>query len=285
MPFLQTRRLLSAAVLILSGASTAAADGVVERLRETGEIRMGVRRDAAPMSSVNADGGADGYTIRVCLSVADELEKQLGIDRLKPMLSAVDTANRFAALQEGRIDLLCGAATVTLARREQVAFSIPTFVDGASVLLPKAAPETFDALAGKRIGVRSQTTTEAALRNTLTRQGMDAEVVPIKDHRDALGALEAGEIDAYFADQTILVGIVDQSDDPTAFKIATETLTVEKHALAMPLGDEAFRLEVDRAISTLYRSGRMAEIFRDMFAGATPSTLLKALYRLAPELP
>ena len=37
-------------------------------------------------------------------------------------------------------------------------FSLPTFVDGAAVMLPRDAEPEFDALAGKQIGVHAGTT-------------------------------------------------------------------------------------------------------------------------------
>ncbi len=93
--------------------------------------------------------------------------------------------DRFAAVTEGRVDLVCGADTVTLERREIVDFSIPTFVDGAAVLMQRGGDPDLTRLAGKRIGVRGATTTEDALRATLVEQGMQADVVLFDDHAAA----------------------------------------------------------------------------------------------------
>jgi polar amino acid transport system substrate-binding protein/glutamate/aspartate transport system substrate-binding protein len=67
--------------------------------------------------------------------------------------------------------------------------------------------------------------------------------------------------------------------------VSENTLTVEKHALALRRGDEDFRLAVDRAISELYVSGRMADFFAEAFPGAKPGLGLKALFLLGPDLP
>ena len=56
-------------------------------------------------------------------------------------------------VKDGKVDLLCGATTATLSRREVVDFSIPTFVDGASVLLNSEGPQSFGDLDGKKVGV------------------------------------------------------------------------------------------------------------------------------------
>ena len=54
--------------------------------------------------------------------------------------------DRFDALAQGRIDLLCGAATATLERRRQVAFSIPIFPSGIGALVREDAPERLKAV-------------------------------------------------------------------------------------------------------------------------------------------
>jgi polar amino acid transport system substrate-binding protein/glutamate/aspartate transport system substrate-binding protein len=279
----------SAACLILALMLAVAAPPVtaqtLDRIREAGEIRLGYRLDAAPLSYAGPEGVPAGYSVLICEAVAEHLAGQLGTGPLERTFVPVDVQDRFDAVADGRIDLLCGAASITLARREQVSFSLPTFVDGAAVMLPAGAPASFDALAGKRIGVRAGTTTEAALGNTLSAKGMTAEVMTFHDHGAALAALETGAIDAYFGDQSILFGLFFASDMSESLTVSENTLTVEKHALALRRGDEDFRLAVDRAISELYVSGRMADFFAEAFPGAQPGLGLKALFLLGPDLP
>jgi len=268
-----------AAAVAPAGAQT------LDRLRDTGEIRLGYRTDAAPLSFAGPEGLPEGYTVTVCERVADHLAETLGVDALERTFVAVDSGTRFAAVAEGRIDLLCGAATITLDRRETVDFSLPVFVDGAAVLLPADADPEFRALDGRSVGVRSGTTTEEILANSLQAAGIDAEITAMASHEDGLAALETGEIDAYFGDQSILFGLYFASDAAEGLVISENTLTVEKQGLALPRGDSDFRLAVDRAISELYRTGAMVDIFREAFPGATPGVGLEALFLLGPELP
>lgn len=265
--------------------STAAEDSVVDRIRETGEITLGVRRDARPHSFLDEHGNSAGYTVKVCADVVGRLRAQLGLTQIRMRFEPVDATDRFQAVAEGRIDLLCGAATITLSRRELVDFSIPTFADGASVLTLKGASEDFTALAGKRIGVRAGTTTEQALRASLRSFGMDAEVRLVSDHTDGLHAVETGAIDAYFGDQSILFSLLESSTEKDRLVVAGNTLTIELHGLALPLGDHRFRLEVDRALSHLYRTGRMADIFEVTFPNAEPGESIRYIHTFAPILP
>jgi len=277
-------RLTAALSIVLALSAGQAVAQTLERIADTGEIRLGVRADAAPMSYVGADGEPTGFAVGVCNSIVDLLGQSMG-QEITPVPVIVSAADRFNAVAEGRVDLLCGAATITLERREIVDFSIPTFVDGAAVLLREGSDPEFSALAGKKIGVRADTTTETVLRNSIANAGMEAEVTAIDSHEGAVAALTGGEIDAYFADQSILFALYFAAEDSSALVVSENTLTVEKQGLALMRGDSDFRLEVDRAVSAIYATGRMREIFEANLPGATPGAALQALRLIAPELP
>jgi hypothetical protein len=57
------------------------------------------------------------------------------------------------------------------------------------------------------------------------------------------------------------------------------------HGLALPLGDYRFRLEADRALSQLYTTGRMAQIFEQTFPDAEPGDSIRYIHTFAPVLP
>lgn len=256
----------------------------LDRLRDSGEIRLGHRTDAIPLSYVDADGQPQGYSVLVCRALVAKLTDTLGVEKLTPVWVPLDAQNRFDAVAEGRVDLHCGAATITLSRRERVDFSIPTFVDGTAVLLAGEGDTAFEDLAGKRLGVRGATTTEEILRNSLVAEGLEAEVVPFRTFREGVAALSKGEIDAFFGDQSQLFGLAISGDLPEGLRISENTLTVEKHGLVLQRGDSDFRLAVDRALSAMYQDGEMARIFRAGMPGIEPGVALKMLFILAPEV-
>jgi polar amino acid transport system substrate-binding protein/glutamate/aspartate transport system substrate-binding protein len=254
----------------------------LERVRDSGVLKIGYREDAAPYSYKNAIGQPAGYTIALCQAVATDIAAEVGRAELAVEYVLVGTEDRFKALQEGRIDLLCSADTATLARRALIDFSLPTFIDGAGVLLPADGPDSFAELAGQKVGVRAATTTEQALGNTLRRQGIEATLVPVGSHEDGLAKLEAGEIAAYFADQAILIFLIARSEAPESLKLGEGQFTLEPYALGMQRGDDDFRLAVDTSLSRLYRSGEVDRIFKNSFgANATPTEILRALYLIS----
>jgi ABC-type amino acid transport substrate-binding protein len=257
----------------------AAAAGTLDKLRETGVLTVGYRVDAIPFSYESEIGEAVGYTVDLCRTVAAGLKADLVLDKLSISYVPVTTEGRFKAVQDGRIDILCGATTVTLSRRELVDFSLPTFISGASVLLRADGPENMRALSGHKVGVRGATTTEEALRNTLADLSVDAEVVTVADHQDGLKKLEQGAISAYFGDRAILIFLATRSNVSGKLRLSDQHFTYETFALALPRGDDDFRLAIDRTLSRIYRSGMIGELFTSSFGpAAKPTGLLQALF-------
>ncbi len=256
----------------------------LDRIRETGLVRVAFRTDVPPLSFIGPEGGPAGYMPRVCLAVVQTLANDLEMD-LEAKFVPVDTGNRFEAITNGEADLLCGAATITLSRRELVDFSIPVFVDGAALLLQRGREATLESFDGARIGVRSNTTTEEALRTSLAKSEADVRIVTFDDHAEGVQAALEGQVAAYLADQTILVFYLLATGTADRFEVTRDPLTVEKQGLAMTRGDSDFRLAVDRALSRLYQAGEMQRFFRETFPDVEPGGGLRALYLLGPELP
>ena len=274
------RKFITLALATLLLATGPALAGTLERIKESGTLRIGYRVDAAPYSYKNSIGDPAGYMVNLCQTVGLGLEKMLGLENIRFEYITVGTDDRFDAVEAGRIDLLCGATTVTLSRREKVDFSLPTFVDGASVMFREDGPNSFAGLAGRKVGVRASTTTESALRNTLKKLELDATVVTVSDHEKALEMLEARQLDAYFADRVILQYLI-AGRSVTALRVSPENFSVEPYALALKRGDNEFRLAVDRALSTIYAGRAIVEIFRNTFGDIQPSEALQTLYLIS----
>ena len=162
-----------AAVFLLA---TGAQAQTLERVRER-HLQDRLSRGRRPFSFRDTLGEPAGYSVQLCRLIAAQVKQALGLDKISIEYVPVGTEDRFQAVQDGRIDILCSADTVTLSRRELVDFSLFTFLDGAAVLLRADGPEEFEGLVGQKIGVRDATTTEEALRNTLAgrpeRRGRD----------------------------------------------------------------------------------------------------------------
>jgi len=259
-----------------------ASAGALDRIRQNATIRLAYREDAAPFSYKNTIGEPAGYMVDLCRAVAKRLTQQLQLPNLNIEYVAVTATNRFDAIQQDKADLLCEPTSATLSRRELVDFSIATYIDGASLMIRSDGPRNIQELAGRDVGVLGGTTTEAELRTSLKMAGITANIHLAKTHADGLAMLDAGTISGYFADRGILTSLIAQSKAPGQLGLLDEYLTVEPYALALPHGDEDFRLAVDRALSHIYESGEIGTIFAQTFPPpAKPTPILQTLYLIS----
>ena len=273
---------LCAVIAVLGIMVGAASAATLEQIAQNKTVRIAYRDDAPPFSYKGKGGQPAGYVIDLCGAVVKKLAEQLKLPTLDIVYVPVTAVDRFDAIAKGKADILCEPTTQTLARRDLVDFSIPTFVDGAGLMIRGDGPHSLAALAGKKIGVLAGTTTETELRNSLKDAGINAEVIPANTHEDGLAMLDDGKVSAYFADRAILVFLAQQSAAPGKLLLADNYLTIEPYALALPRGDENFRLAVDRALSHIYRSGEIAQIFSKTFGGkAKPSQIVQTLYLIS----
>ena len=264
------------AMLMTIGVGSA---GTLDRIKQEKAIRIAYREDAPPFSSKDKLGEPAGFMVDLCRAVAKKLAEQLNLPGLNAVYVPVTAADRFEAIAQQKADLLCEPTSVTLSRRELVDFSIPTFLDGASLMVRADGPKNLRDLAGQKIGVLAGTTTEEALRNTLKEGGITGDVVAAKTHGEGLAMLDDGKISAYFGDRSILLFLIKDSKAPEKLRLADDYLSVEPYALALPRGDSDFRLAVDRALSHIYRSGEIVSVFQRSFGGkAEPSQILRTLY-------
>ena len=151
------------AVIAFGTGEPAAA--TLDDMRQSGTARIAYREDAVPFWLKNAVGKPAGLMVNLCRAVVAKMAADLSTAEIKITYVPVTAANRFETIEKGQSDLLCEATSQTLARLKQVDFSIPTFVDGAGMMIRNDGPRSLDALAGKKIGVLAGTTTEAAVRN------------------------------------------------------------------------------------------------------------------------
>jgi polar amino acid transport system substrate-binding protein/glutamate/aspartate transport system substrate-binding protein len=256
--------------------------GVLDRVAQEKTIRIAYREDAPPFSFKDKIGEPAGFMVDLCRAVAKKLAEQGNSSSLNVLYVPVTATDRFDAITQQKADLLCEPTSATLSRRQLVDFSIPTFLDGASLMVRADGPKKLDELAGRKVGVAAGTTTEESLRNSLKDAGIGTDIVAAKTHRDGLEMLDEGKISAYFADRSILLFLIKDSKAPEKLRLADDYLSVEPYALALPRGDSDFRLAVDRALSHIYRSGEIGPIFERTFGGkAKPSQILQTLYLIS----
>src|SRR5258706_11483849 len=125
------RTLLAAAFAALLALPALAQEGTLARVKRGGEIVFGYVEGAAPFSDTGADGQPQGYSGDLCRAVAEGIQKQLGMTKLKTSWQKVTPQDRVEAVRAGRVDADSSTTTWTLTRQATVDCSLITFFDGA----------------------------------------------------------------------------------------------------------------------------------------------------------
>jgi ABC-type amino acid transport substrate-binding protein len=256
--------------------------GTLKKIKDSGTIAIGYREQSVPFSFRAADGTPAGYSIDLCQRIVTGVQQQLKLSKLDVKWVAVTPENRIQSVVNGAVDLECGSTTNSLARQEQVDFSHMTFVDGASLLVKKSDKmAAFQDLSGKKIAVIPSTTTDGAMRNALQKAYVNAQIVPVKEHREGMAMLEKGTVDAYASDRTLLIGLAVTASDPSQYAISEQYFSYEPYGFMLRRGDAPFRLAVNRVLSSLYRSREVLQIYGRWFGKlGEPGNLLLAMYAL-----
>lgn len=275
--------LILAAALLAPSLGETAPSGTLEQIKSSGTVRIGYRQAEPPMSFDDENGIPVGYTIDLCARIVTAIKAELQLAELAVAYVPVTASDRFAALTDNKIDILCGSTTKTLARGKLVDFTQLTFATGASLLSLNAAPVTGVAdLRGKKVAVIKDTTTIEALRAALKERLTEAEIVPVDTTDQGMKLLRDGEVAAFSADQVVLIGLVLMAKDMETFGVSPNFFSFEPFALAVRRNDADFRLVADSALSQLYRTGQINEIYRKWFGilSKKKPIMIDALYRL-----
>ncbi|HEV2978482.1 MAG TPA: amino acid ABC transporter substrate-binding protein [Casimicrobiaceae bacterium] len=274
--------LLVAVLLPLCAQAQQRIPDTLAKIKAAKSITVAFSGDSLPFSYVETNNQPAGYSIDLCKRVIAGIGRAIGMPDLA-INWVVDTVpNRIAMIANGKADLECANTTQSLSRMKDVDFSSLIFVDGGGFLVrADSSINGFGDLSGKSIAVTTGTTTEARLNAMLKDRLVNAKIVHVKDGVEGTALLESGAVAAFASDKIKLIGLAAQAKDPKVFAMLAEDLSFEPYAFMVPRNDSAFRLEVNRALTQVYVSGEIDQIFAKWLGKlGRPSGLLAAMYLL-----
>lgn len=280
------------AAVVLSSiwmVSPSYAEDILERIEQTGKITMGFREGSVPFGFMNEKGEWIGFGLDLGNEIVQALSQKMGKD-IELVKQPINPKTRIPLVVNGTVDIGIGSTTITLAREEVVDFSLPYFLTGTRLLVPKDSPITdFPDLAGKRVGMGSGSTAnikgiDKAMASGLIKPA--CEKVLFEEHNKGFLALQQGKIHAYFTDASILAGMKAKAKKPEDWKIVGRYLTYEPYGIILPEKQGEWRDFVNAALIRIIKSGKFEDIYQKWFGpkGEVPlqmsdeyKTLLKAL--------
>ncbi len=278
--------ILAAAVGAFCAAPAGAQDGgTLKKIKEKKAITLGVREAADPFSYLDAKQQYIGYSVDLCMKIVEAVKTQLKMPDLTVTMMKVSPQIRLQLLMHGDIDLECGSTTNTVERQKSVAFTVTTFYTGTRLLVkPSSLIRNYKDLKGKTVIVTTGTTNERAIKDYNLQESLGMRFVQVKDHGDALTAIQKGTAAAFPMDDVLLYTMRANAANPPEFAVVGEFLTDEPYAIMLRKDDPAFKKLADDALIAVFKSGEINKIYARWFESPIPPKNVNLLMPMNNEL-
>lgn len=253
---------------------------VIQRIRDKQSLSIAYDPNQAPFSLVGDDGQPTGYSIDLCRIIAAELVTQLNLGLLDVRWIKTNSRSRFEAIESGEADLECGASSNTLERQRRIAFSLTTFIQGATFAVRQEADlQKLEELGSKKIAVVRNSTTSKSLKQALATGQLQAELIEAKNMEAAANLLANKSVDAIAGDRLLMFDQLIRSKLGTRFRMLPQDFAPEYYAIMMSKSDPDFRWAVNATLSRTFRTPVIGELFQRWFGSLNqPGQLMEALY-------
>lgn len=249
-----------------SGAAKGGEEAKDYGTNQPGVLKIAFDSNAAPGSYLK-DNQPAGYYVELMKSIADALGQRVDF-------VALPSGSQIPNIVNHTYDTGTIGALVTPERLEQVNFTTATTYNQSVLISRKDAPlKSFNDANGKTIAA----TTDAFV-SLLATQAPKAEVKKFQDGAGALAALRAKQVDGMVYGVTLAGPIV--KDDSTLQMSASVT----SGNTAIPIAKDRPKLleAFNTALKKLADSGRIAELYKQVYGLEIPSEMYKDYPNLKP---
>jgi putrescine:ornithine antiporter len=274
-------------------AAQPASAGTLDRVRAQGKLVLGYYTNAQPMSYRDPSGNPAGYAVTLCRQVADEVKTELGAPQLAVEWVALTRATGMQAVQQAKIDLLCGADAASLTNRANVSFSLPVFPGGISALVRSDASKAlqnaleqrplpykpiwraspFSPIQHRTLSVVAGTPAVDWAKERASKLDLVATLDTVASYDTGVTKVVNKDSDVLFGDRAVLLGLAKSSPDASKLRVLTRHYTYEPLALTLARNDDDFRLVVDRALLRFYASPKFGDAYLEVFGQADADTI------------
>ncbi|HIT01836.1 MAG TPA: transporter substrate-binding domain-containing protein [Candidatus Enterenecus merdae] len=254
-----------------SGAGTSASPSGeplaadVQAIVDRGVLRVGVKPD------VPGFGYQDVLTEEYSgmeVDLAHQIAQSLGVDRVA--FTPVTAATRGQLLDSGDIDMVIATFTITDERRDSWNFTTPYYTDAVSLLVKTdSGIADYADLEGKVIGVSTGSTSMESLIAVAAENGVTLTQADnfseYATYPEIKTALDAGRVDAFCVDGSILSGYLDDSVEI----LDSIRFSPQEYGIATALANTGLAEYLDELINTWLDDGTIDQMISDN--GVAPS--------------
>ncbi len=256
------------AAFALSGAAAQAGE-VLDRVMETGTLKMSSDPAYPPQSFLNDNNEMDGFDV----DVGREIAKRMGVELeiITPAWEVITAGN-----WGGRWDVSVGSMTPTATRAEVLDFPVVYYYTPAAFAVHSDSDvDSVSDLNGKKIGVCGGCTYENYLNHDLT---IDAEGAPPFEYQVDPGEIRSYETDTNAFDDlrigdgarldavlSALPTIKEAIDAGYPMKVVGDPVFYEPLAVATDKGDPEFDAKLKEIVNNMKEDGTLTELSKKWY--------------------
>lgn len=181
--------LISSAMIYINPIASAKEDSNWNKIKQRGEIRVGLSADYAPLEFEKTVHGKTEYA-----GVDIELAKKIAKDNhLKLKIVNMQFDSLLGALKTGKIDIIISGMTTTPERKKEVDFTEPYMMTNNTMLVKKSEKNQYKSLKdfdGKKIAAQKGTEQEKIAQNEIN----NGQISSLSRLPDAILALKSGKV-------------------------------------------------------------------------------------------
>jgi ABC-type amino acid transport substrate-binding protein len=260
----------SAAAQTRTAPAVAPFTGTLQKIYETGVIRLGHRENSPPFAFLDAQRRPIGYSLDICDVVVEQVGQYVH-KTLRVEYVPVSPSNRFDLVKSGAVDLECGSSTASSERRTVFDFSPTIFITGTKLLVKRGSGiRSLRDLQGKTVVLTSGTVHADSVPRLAQRQKVAIQFIFAPDHDASFKLLADGKADAFANDDIQLYGAIAVRNAASDYRVVGDFLSYADYALMFRHGDTEFADVVNQAFERMARSGETRAIYRRWFEQRLP---------------
>lgn len=251
--------LIAILLLLVGGANAQSGNSTLDRVKDSGVVRVGIRFDNPPFSYITSEGEWVGFDV----DLANELATRLGVEIEQVR---VDETTRISFLQDGSIDMAVASMNHTRSREEAVDFSLTYFWDQQTFLVRDGEFDSLEDLFGRVVAMNAGSSAiDAWNRYVEAAGGEPSEIVEFTDKVAAVQALRDGAVDGYAEDGITLRAL---AVGDTSLVTLSSGFNAVQFGIGLPENDSEWRDTINYLLQDIWKDGTYAELYERWFGAS-----------------
>jgi glutamate/aspartate transport system substrate-binding protein len=259
---------------LASALSIASAEGLsptLQKIKDAGTITIGHRDSSVPFSYLDDNQKPIGFSLDLCGLIVAKIKTRIGQPDLKLAYQSVNSSNRIPLVKNGTVDIECGSTANTIARQQEVAYSVIFYAPQFKwIALKSSGVKTTDDLKGKAVVVTQGTNTAQFVARLNAEKGLGMKILQGKDHAESFLLVETGRAAAFMEDDILLAGLKANASSPDNFVFLSDAYPSDPYGVMMSKGDPEFKRLVDDALTEAMKSGLYDKLYTEWFESPIP---------------